>query len=117
MAGNTFSLWAFGDAHVGTDIKRGRHSLAEALRTSERGGSAGGPAFAWDIAIDIGDMSGGQEVPDDDEGADGWAHVRLPRTWRTCGRSKASALGRGTGPPCTARSRPCTRCRRLSPRM
>ena len=70
MAGNAFSLWAFGDAHVGTDIKRGRHSLAEALRTSERGGAAGGPAFAWDIAIDIGDMSGGQEVPDDDEGAE-----------------------------------------------
>jgi len=70
MAGNAFSLWAFGDAHVGTDIKRGRHSLAEALRTSERGGAAGGPASAWDIAIDIGDMSGGQEVPDDDEGAE-----------------------------------------------
>ena len=70
MAGTTFSLWAFGDAHVGTDIKRGRRSLAEALRTSERGGAAGGPAFAWDIAIDIGDMSGGQEVPEDDEGAE-----------------------------------------------
>ena len=65
-----FSLWAFGDAHVGTDLARGRHSLADALCTSERGGEEGGPAFAWDIAIDIGDMSGGQDVPEDAEGAE-----------------------------------------------
>ena len=68
MAGDTFNVWAFGDAHVGTDSKRGRHSLATALQTSEQGGDMGGPPFAWDIAIDIGDMSGGQEVPDDEEG-------------------------------------------------
>jgi hypothetical protein len=68
MAENTFALWAFGDAHIGTDLKRGRHSLAESLRASERGGDEGGPPFAWDIAIDIGDMSGGQAVPDDEEG-------------------------------------------------
>jgi hypothetical protein len=35
---STFALWAFGDAHVGTDLKRGRQSLAAALRTVERGG-------------------------------------------------------------------------------
>ena len=68
MAGDKFAVWAFGDAHVGTDGKRGRDSLADALRMVERGGAQGGPPFAWDIAIDIGDMSGGQEVPDDEEG-------------------------------------------------
>jgi len=68
MCKDTFNLWAFGDAHVGTDLKRGRHSLRESLRTSERGGDRGGPPFHWDIAVDIGDMSGGQSVPNDDEG-------------------------------------------------
>jgi hypothetical protein len=68
MANETFDLWAFGDAHVGTDLKKNRHSLYEALRHSEQGGDRGGPAFNWDIAIDIGDMSGGQRVPDDGEG-------------------------------------------------
>lgn len=63
-----FRLWVWGDAHVGTDIKRGRESLIDALRQSEHGGDQGGPPFAWDIAIDIGDMSGGQAVPEDDEG-------------------------------------------------
>jgi hypothetical protein len=32
MCKDTFNLWAFGDAHVGTDLKRGRHSLRESLR-------------------------------------------------------------------------------------
>ncbi|NOY82278.1 MAG: hypothetical protein GXP31_14865 [Kiritimatiellaeota bacterium] len=68
MDGTTFILWVFGDAHVGTDLKHGRESLACALRTSEQGGDQGGPAFDWDAAIDIGDMSGGQSVPQDPEG-------------------------------------------------
>ena len=63
-----FKLWVFGDAHVGTDLKRGRESLADALRISERGGDHGIPPFEWDIAIDVGDMSGGQSVPEDAEG-------------------------------------------------
>ncbi len=62
------NIWVFGDSHVGTDLKRGRKSLAEALRTSEHGGDKGGPAFDWDFAIDVGDMSGGQDLPDDEEG-------------------------------------------------
>lgn len=68
MRRKTFSVWIFGDAHVGTDLKRGRESLAEALRTSEQGGQQGGPPFEWDLAIDVGDMSGGQAVPADPEG-------------------------------------------------
>jgi len=62
-------LWAFGDAHVGTDKRFGRRSLAEAISQSEFGGSDGGSSFPWDIAIDVGDMSGAQfSVPDDTEG-------------------------------------------------
>jgi hypothetical protein len=51
----TLRLWAFGgDAHVGTDKRHGRDSLAEAIAHSESGGQEGGPPFAWDIAIDVG---------------------------------------------------------------
>ena len=57
-----FRLWVFGDAHVGTDLRFGRHSLAEAIADSES-------AFDWDLAIDIGDMSGAESnLPNDDEG-------------------------------------------------
>lgn len=68
MSKAEFNLWAFGDCHIGTELKYGLRSMEDALRTSERGGSDGGPAFDWDIAIDVGDMSGGQVVPDDEEG-------------------------------------------------
>ena len=63
-----FRLWVWGDAHVGTDLTRGRESLADAIRQSEGGDAAGAPPFDWDVAIDIGDMSGGQTVPQNDEG-------------------------------------------------
>ncbi|MFW6457767.1 MAG: metallophosphoesterase [Planctomycetota bacterium] len=68
MVNGEFKVWAFGDAHVGTDLKHGRCSLAEAIRTSEKGGPDGGPPFDWDIAVDVGDMSGGQDLPQDEEG-------------------------------------------------
>ena len=62
----TLRLWAFGDAHVGTDKSFGRRSLAEAISHSESGGAEGGPPFEWDIAIDVGDMSGAHHsLPDD----------------------------------------------------
>ncbi|HEY2572501.1 MAG TPA: metallophosphoesterase, partial [Verrucomicrobiaceae bacterium] len=63
-----FRLWAMGDAHVGTDIVRRRESLADAIRQSEQGGKDGAPGFDWDIAINVGDFSGDQEPPKDDEG-------------------------------------------------
>lgn len=63
-----FRLWACGDSHVGTDLRRGRESLAEAIRQSEFGGADGGPAFDWDIALHVGDLSGNQSSPDDEEG-------------------------------------------------
>lgn len=65
---DTLRLWTFSDAHVGTDAAHGRRSLAEAISHSERGGDLGGPGFEWDLAVDLGDMSGGQEPPDDEEG-------------------------------------------------
>jgi hypothetical protein len=61
-------LWAIGDAHVGTDILRKRESLADAIRQSEQGGKDGAPAFEWDIAMNVGDFSGDQGPPKDDEG-------------------------------------------------
>ena len=65
----TFSIWASGCCHVGTDLRRtGRESLADAIRHSEKGGDEGGPAFDWDIALHLGDFSGNQQVPDDEEG-------------------------------------------------
>lgn len=67
---DTLRLWTFSDAHVGTDRRFGRESLADAIRQSEHGGSEGGPPFEWDLALDLGDMSGGQAVPDDAEGAE-----------------------------------------------
>ncbi|MDH3190167.1 MAG: hypothetical protein OEM39_05960 [Acidimicrobiia bacterium] len=68
MSADHISLWTFSDAHVGTDLAHGRSSLADAIGHSERGGDEGGPPFGWDLAIDLGDMSGGQEPPEDAEG-------------------------------------------------
>jgi hypothetical protein len=64
----SFNVWAFGDAHVPADIKQGRESLAEAFRQSEGTNNDGAPAFDWDIALDVGDNSAGQRVPDAHEG-------------------------------------------------
>ncbi len=64
----TLRLWTFSDAHVGTDKRQGRESLIESIRQSEFGGEDGGPPFDWDLALDLGDMSGGQATPEDDEG-------------------------------------------------
>ena len=64
----TFRLWAIGDAHVGTDLKRKRESLADAIRQSEQGGKNGAPPFDWDIALNVGDFSGNQGSPQDEEG-------------------------------------------------
>lgn len=58
-------VWAAGDAHVGTDVRRGRRSLAEAIIQSEEDADG----FVWDLMLDVGDLSGGQTPPGDDEGA------------------------------------------------
>ena len=60
----TFRVWVFSDAHVGRDKKYGpRDSLGEALQQSES------PAgFDWDIALDLGDISGEVDLPKGSEG-------------------------------------------------
>ena len=58
MPAETFTVWATGCAHVGTESKFGRESLAEAIRQSEHGGDEGGPPFHWDIMLHLGDLSG-----------------------------------------------------------
>lgn len=64
MNPSAFHLWAFSCAHVGTDLRRaGRQSLAEALRQSESD-----EGFDWHIALNLGDHSGSQGEPDDEEG-------------------------------------------------
>lgn len=62
-APKTFRVWVFSDAHVGSDKEHGRESLAEALRQSE---TVSG--FEWQIALDLGDMSGPPGTPKDSEG-------------------------------------------------
>ena len=41
--------------------RRGRENLVESIQHSETD-------FQWDLALDLGDMSGGQAVPADEEG-------------------------------------------------
>ena len=100
-ADSTFQLWAFSDAHVGTDDRNGRKSLAEAIAQSEFGGKEGGPPFDWDIAINAGDTSGAQRLPLDEEGQDigGYAGDATQRRLSSSGfssgpRSKASSFQR-----------------------
>ncbi|MFA6564760.1 MAG: metallophosphoesterase [Verrucomicrobiia bacterium] len=94
----TFCLWAMGDAHVGTDLKRKRESLAEAIRQSER--NEGG--FVWDIALNVGDFSGNQGSPDDDEGREVVRQYAAARKHRRedfydlAGNHDASGLGEAT---------------------
>ena len=81
----TFHLWVFSDAHVATDkavseaIRNGMQfmppagypeTLASALRQSEEGGKLGGPAFRWDVALDLGDNAGLWDLPDDKQGTE-----------------------------------------------
>ena len=60
-----FRLWVSGCWHVGTDIRYGRESLADAIRQSEFGGTEGGPPFEWDVALHLGDFSGSATPPED----------------------------------------------------
>ncbi|MGV0779351.1 hypothetical protein [Mycolicibacterium sp. XJ775] len=94
-----FRLWAFGDAHVGTDNQFDRESLADAIRQSEYGGAEGGPPFDWDIAVDVGDMSGAHHsLPDDAEGREVRRQLSVMRKHRredvysVCGNHDRSGL-------------------------
>jgi hypothetical protein len=58
-----FRVWVFSDAHVGSDKAFGRDSLITAIQQSE-----GPTGFDWEIALDLGDISGAQGTPKDEEG-------------------------------------------------
>ena len=58
-----FRVWVFADAHVASDKANGRESLITAIQQSE-----GASGFDWDIALDLGDISGAQGTPKDEEG-------------------------------------------------
>jgi putative CocE/NonD family hydrolase len=62
-----FRVWAASCAHVPADIRRGRESLALAIRQSE-GFVKDAPAFEWDVMIDAGDLSAHQVPPGDRDG-------------------------------------------------
>ncbi len=66
-AKKTFRVWAAGDSHVPSDIRRSRESLAKAIRQSE-GRVEDAPAFDWDIMVDVGDLSASQFPPTDEDG-------------------------------------------------
>ena len=61
-----FVVWAMADAHVGTDLGHGRRSLADAILQAQ--GDEGDAPFEWDIAVNLGDFSGSQTPPCDQEG-------------------------------------------------
>lgn len=63
MTGSTLKIWACGCPHVSADKKRGRESLAEAIRQAERD-------FDWDIGLNVGDFSAAFGLPTDEEGAE-----------------------------------------------
>jgi len=60
-----FRLWALSDVHVGTEIQFGRRSLEEAISHAE---NWDGHPKGFDIAVNLGDFSGSQLPPDDEEG-------------------------------------------------
>lgn len=62
-----FRVWAASCSHLPADIRRGRESLALAIRQSE-GLIEGAPAFDWDIMVDAGDLSAHQTPPGDKDG-------------------------------------------------
>lgn len=62
-----FRVWATSCAHVPADIRKGRESLAKAIRQSE-GLIEGAPGFDWEIMIDAGDLSAHQTPPGDRDG-------------------------------------------------
>ena len=96
---NVFRVWAMGCSHVGTDrrVKR-RESLADAIRHSEQGG----PPFEWDVAVHLGDLSGAQGFPTDEEGKEAVRQLAAARKHRredfyfVAGNHDASGPGQPT---------------------
>ena len=64
----SFRVWACGCCHIHSDLRHGRRSLADAIEQSEAGGAEGGPPFDWDVMLNLGDLSGTQGPPRDEDG-------------------------------------------------
>lgn len=77
-----FNVWACGCCHIHSDLAHGRRSLAEAIEQSEEGGAEGGPAFDWDIMLNLGDFSGTQGPPTDADGPPVVEQMRAGRRHR-----------------------------------
>ncbi len=101
--GRRFHLWANGCAHVIHDKSKGRESLADALRQSERGDAGGAPPFDWDICINIGDYSAAFGPPNDEEGAEivrqfgAMTDHRREQVYSICGNHDRNPLGEPEG--------------------
>jgi len=68
MSTGEFTVWAGCCSHIHSDLEQtSRESLAEAIRQSE-GRSGDAPSFDWDVMLHLGDFSGSQLPPDEDEG-------------------------------------------------
>lgn len=63
-----FAVWASACSHLSTDLRHGRRAFAEALAQADHGGDQGGPAFDFDVGLHLGDLSGTQPPPTDEEG-------------------------------------------------
>jgi len=102
-SGRSFNLWAFGDAHVGSDLRKGYKSLADAITQSEVGGAEGGPPFEWDIAVDVGDNSGEDWSPRDPEGEEvvrqfqALSKHKREDVYDICGNIDRNAIGEPEG--------------------
>src|SRR5687768_6400135 len=95
-------VWACGCSHVHSDLKHGRRSLGEAIEQSEGGATEGGPAFDWDVMLNLGDFSGTQHAPKDADGPPvvepmtaGKAH-RIEQIYPLLGNHDASGPGEDT---------------------
>lgn len=67
-------LWASACSHVGTDLKHGRESLADAIRHADD--------LGWEVALCLGDFSGEQGHPEDPEGEEVVRQLQASRRHR-----------------------------------
>ncbi|HYC49064.1 MAG TPA: metallophosphoesterase [Burkholderiales bacterium] len=97
----TFRVWAGACAHIHSDLREGRRSIAEPIAQSESG-AGGTPPFDWDIMLHLGDISGTQAPPSDADGppvveqlTSGRKH-RIEQIYHLLGNHDASGPGEET---------------------
>lgn len=79
---DALNVWDRSCSHVSTDLKDGnRENFAEAIRQSE-GSADEATEFKWDVMLHLGDISGTQTPPNDEEGREihrQWSALRKHR--------------------------------------